>query len=110
MNELTGLLHQAGAGTLLVYTLQWLKGREWFPWITENSAAVNRWVGALFALATSIGVEIATSGSSTTGWHISIDIPNMKVLTDTIIHAATQFSGQQILYYTTLNTPKKLGS
>lgn len=99
MDELSAVVHQAGIGAMAVYLIQWLKTQSWCPWINSHSAQVNRWAGVIVALGTSAGVRVM-SGDAQHGWVIAI--PNAQVILDTLIHAAGQFSGQQILYSTSV--------
>lgn len=103
MDEISQLAHQTGIGVMAVYLLQWLKQTAWVPFITEHSATLNKWLGVLIAVATSVGIKYAVSqgaGAYAGGYHVVLDIPSAQTLFDTAIHAAAQFAGQQILYHT----------
>lgn len=106
MDDMSVAFHQAGIGTVAVYLIQYLKDKKWAPFINHNSATINRWTGALVAIVTAVGVNYAAQGSWATGWHIAIDIPSAKVLLETAVHAAAQFSGQQVLYHTAVAADK----
>lgn len=100
MDELSQLTHQGGIGVIAVYILQWLKNSTHFPWLTQDTAKLNRWVGLMVALGTSLGVKYAATAASGGGYHVVLDIPSMQALGDALIHAAAQFAGQQVLYHT----------
>lgn len=100
MDELSQLTHQGGIGVIFVYILQYLKNSTHFPWLTQNTPRLNRWVGMVIALGTSLGVKYAATAASGGGYHVVLDIPNLQALGDALIHAAAQFAGQQVLYHT----------
>jgi hypothetical protein len=92
-------MHQGGVGVIFVYLLEWLKKSNWFPWVSQNSGTLNRWIGLAIAFGTSVGVKAVAEGTSQTGWHIALTIPPLAVMVDTLVHAATQFGEQQVLYH-----------
>jgi hypothetical protein len=53
MNELAS---QVTASGLVVWALQWLKNTNKFPWVNENTAALNRILAALLAAASAVGI------------------------------------------------------
>lgn len=99
-DEIAALVHQAGIGTIAVYLIQWLKKSNWFPWLNAQSGTITRWAGLAVAFLTSVGIQHTFTGDSTNGWHVSLVIPSLSVLASTFVHAAGQFSGQQVLYHT----------
>lgn len=109
MDEFAVLAHQAGIGALAVYLMQILKNSKRFPWINANSSTLNRWLSIGVAVLTSLGIKYAASGGPDTGYHIVLSIPALGQLTDAAIHAAAQYAGQQILYYTSVKEPGASG-
>ncbi len=99
MEETQMLMHQGGLGSAFVFLLQWLKNSNRFPWVSQNSAQINRWAGIIFAVATSVGLKYVLTENTGGGWHLAIDIPSLPTVGDVVLHALTQYSGQEMLYH-----------
>lgn len=99
MEETQMMIHQGGLGSGFVFILQYLKNKNWFPWVSQNSASINRWAGIAFAIATSVGLKYALTETAGGGWHLAIDIPSLPTVGDVVLHALTQYSGQEMLYH-----------
>ena len=66
---------QLGASAVIVFIMQWLKGRSWFPWLTEKTDTLNRWLA------------VGLSGLAALGIHMTFD-QAAGTLTITGINAA----------------------
>ena len=51
---------------LVVYFMQWLKGAKWFPWLTKETAKLNRGASVVLAAITEgpINARIALTPAS----------------------------------------------
>ena len=87
--------HQAPVAVLAVFALDYLKHASWFPWINGNSEKLNRLVSLAVACGTAAGLKVL-SGDYQHGWVIAV--PPLQVIIDTLMHAATQFGGQELLH------------
>ncbi len=98
-NEVSILMHQSGYGVAFVYVLQWAKQSKYFPWLSQNSGSINRWIGIGFTFLVSAGMKYAVSENADGSHHIVLDIPTFGALVDVFAHTLAQFGGQQILYH-----------
>ena len=89
--------HQGAIAVATVFALDWAK-RSNLPglgWINQNTEKLNRVISLAIALATSAGLKVM-SGDAAHGWVVAI--PPLSVILDTLVHAVTQFGGQEILH------------
>lgn len=87
-----------------VFLLQLLKNSKWFPWLTTESAKLNRWIAIVAAGLASIGVN--STFDHTTG---TLVITGLTLIS--IWHGLCQwvvsFVGQQVIFKATASTPNK---
>jgi hypothetical protein len=87
---LTHITSAAAFAYLLILLQKWSKT----PWITVDTKKITILLRVVFSILTEIGIAWTWSGSSTTGWHIGIDIPSLSVLVQTVFHAFGQYALQ----------------
>jgi hypothetical protein len=58
MNQLQ---NQVVAGALLAFAIQWAKGSRLFPFITAETARVNRWASVALSGLTALGIHVVCS-------------------------------------------------
>lgn len=92
------VVHQIGLAGILVYLLQGLKRANWFPWIGQHTDTLNRVLSLIAAGIAAVGVEIATTGSLTTGGTLTITYPSWQVMTETGLRFVCQYVLQQAFY------------
>jgi len=99
MDQDISLGHQAGISVATVFIIDWLKKSAWFPWINNNTETINKIVSLSVALFTAAGLKIVShEGSISAGGIVTIAVPPISVVLDTILHAAGQFGGQEVLH------------
>ena len=111
MNE-TVFGSQVALGVISSYVMEALKNSPWFPWLKQESAAINRWFSLIVAFCSSIGIEAAVTGHLTleTGVTITIAVPSLSSLLSavfhTFLHTASQFGVQEAVYQGLIQRPK----
>lgn len=76
------------------YALQLLQKWAKTPWVTEHTTGVNVALRAIFSLFASFGINWAWTGSSVSGWSVTITIPALAVLGHGVFHLFGQFALQ----------------
>lgn len=99
------LAHQIGFAFIIAHGIEWLKRLKWFPWITENSATLNRWLSMMAAAATSAGITFSADGTWAAGGVITIHVPPASVLTEAIARFALQAGFQETIYAKVIQRP-----
>jgi hypothetical protein len=94
----TAFAHQTGIAFASVYAIQLLKRSNLFPWLRTDTDTLNRVVSVVVAFATAAGIKFAMDGTFTTGETITIQVPSIGVILDTLVHFATQFGMQETIY------------
>lgn len=74
------VLTQVTSAAAFAYILQLLQQWEKLPWITAHTARINAVVRILLSGVAALGVNWAWSGSTSTGWHLGVDIPSLAAL------------------------------
>jgi hypothetical protein len=97
MNE-TALGHQIGIAAGVVWLLEFLKRSNWFPWLNQNSALVNRIVSIAVALIAAIGVTMNITGNLQLGGSITIAFPSLSAMLDAGSHFLAQLALQEGFY------------
>ena len=82
---------QAILGYFVVTTMEWLKEKRWFPWISEHTKTVNRIVAALAATAYSLGIHYQFDSTAGT-----LKISGLHL--DPIRDAVLGYVMQQLIY------------
>jgi hypothetical protein len=101
MNNMDPVVTQVGISVAIVHLIEWLKGKRWFPWITNQSAAINRAVSFSAALLTGIGFSCVTVGSLHSGGSFTVNFPALTAVTFSAAIARMMFGGGvQQWYYT----------
>lgn len=88
-------------GYLIVTTMEWLKERQWFPWLTPYTDKVNRIVGATAAFLYSIGIHYQFDSAA---GMLVISGLSMEPLIDGL----RGFVMQQLMYRGAIEKPKAL--
>lgn len=86
-----------GAAAVIPYLLEGLKKASWFPWIDNATAALNRWLGILAALAVTAGLHYEWSPETRV---LSMTIPTLAAAVAWLFNAAIQWGLQQYVYKT----------
>src|SRR5215468_9891679 len=94
----TAFGHQTGFAFVTVYLINILKDSKWFPWLNTEADKINRMVSVVVALLTAAGVKIAMDGNIWSGGVLTIHFPSAWDLVDTLMHFATQFGLQEMIY------------
>src|SRR5690242_19307330 len=94
----TAFGHQTGIAFASVYAIQLLKRSNLFPWLRTDTDTLNRVVSVVVAFATAAGIKFAMNGTFATGETITIQVPSLAVVLDTLVHFATQFGMQETIY------------
>lgn len=91
---------QATIAVAASFALQWLKKSPWFPWLTVETQALNRWVAMVIAAATGFGIYVTWSSGT-------LNITGLTVAN--LWHAATrcveQWTFQHAAYRTLIAPP-----
>lgn len=93
---------QATLAVAMPYLLQWLKGRAWFPFMSYTSGTMNRWMTALIAFLTSLGIHTVYDASAGT---ILISGLTLAGIAGGVQHAALQWAGQHFVYKALIAPP-----
>jgi hypothetical protein len=92
-----------GAAALIPYLLEGLKKAAWFPWITEATTAINRWIGIVAALAVTAGLHYEWSPDTRV---LSMTIPTLAAFVAWMFNALVQWGLQEYVYRTGVQLPK----
>lgn len=88
---------------IAVALLQWFKKSSWFPWLTKESAKLNRIVAAVIAALNAIGVHLAWSSGSVAGsYSILVSGLTLTGVATGIWVWLKMFVFQQIIYHSTV--------
>lgn len=94
--EVSTLSHLTNSA-LVVYTLQYLKGTDWYRRFAANLPIADQKVhvlmSALGAAGTSLGMHGAVEGSATLGYQLTLAIPPLWI----VLHAAWDWAQQMAL-------------
>jgi hypothetical protein len=77
------------------YVLEWLKKSKYFPWLTQETKVLNRWVSGCAALVTTLGISYTYSADA--GQLIITGLTVSGVLHG-MLEWLGQFAAQQFIY------------
>jgi hypothetical protein len=97
--------NQVGVSVAVVYLIQLLKSSPWFPWITQHTDQLNRWISVIAAFATSVGFQFAFTGSAAAGGTLVVQIPALTVILSVLLHSLGQVGIQESFYRAAVKTP-----
>jgi hypothetical protein len=97
--------NQVGVSVAVVYLIQLLKSSPWFPWITQHTDQLNRWISVIAAFATSVGFQFAFTGSAVAGGTLVVQIPALTVILSVLLHSLGQVGIQESFYRAAVKTP-----
>lgn len=102
------LTHHIALGFATSYLLEWLKRAQWFPWVNQHSDLLNRLISVAAAFFSSVGIQAVMTGnlSFETGATITLTLPSLSVITDTLVHTLGQLAIQQATYQGLIQKPK----
>ena len=86
---------QGEIGIMIVWLIQWLKRLPWFPWVAERTAAANRLISAVLALASASLIHYSWDSTEGTLVITGLTLANTVHF---LFAAAGQFCGQEVLY------------
>lgn len=87
------LTTQVAIGVVIAHVIEWLKNREWFPWLDCHSTEVTRWVSRFVAVASGIGIT-ATMGDHS----VTLSWPTQEVAARELIGVINSWAVQQAAY------------
>jgi prenyltransferase beta subunit len=94
----TEFSYQAGLAASAVYLIQWLKGANWFPWLSEHTELANRVVASVLAVMSALGIQWTVEGNMNTGGTLTVTLPAISAIINAAIHIVTQLALQQSFY------------
>lgn len=81
-------------GAVCVYAIEHMKQSGLFPWVTQDTKTLNRWLSAVLALVTAIGIQVTydpwTGGTA--------QIPALPTLLLGCWEVVKQYTVNQVLY------------
>jgi hypothetical protein len=90
------------AAGLIFYLMKYLKTFGLYQRFVSAFPLADKWVYRLVAgvgsLIAALGISLAYHGDATTGWQVSISIPNLNTLGEGIWHWIQVFTAQQLAY------------
>ena len=94
------------------YVLELLKTSKWFPLLSQNTDKMNRLISALVAFFSAVGISATMTGhlSFATGATITLGIPSLSVIFDTLLHTVGQLGIQQFTYVGLVKKPQPVMS
>lgn len=97
---------QVTVSGIVVAAIQWLKSSEWFPWITAETATLNRCLSVAAAAATAVGVHITWNHGALPGsYMIAVTgLTLMGILTGAF-DVLKSLVFQEIIYRSTKTVP-----
>ncbi len=102
----TMLEHQLAIGMTTSYAIQVLKRLSFVPWVREDTFKINRIVSVAVAFFTSLGLRFAFEGSISSGGVITIAVPSISAITDTVVHVILQYGIQETVYTKMIKKPQ----
>jgi hypothetical protein len=97
---------QVTVSGIVVAAIQWLKSSKLFPWITAETATLNRIIGVVAAVATSVGVHITWNHGNLPGSYMVgvTGLTLMGILTGAF-DVLKSLVFQEIIYRSTKTVP-----
>ena len=88
----------AGLAVFIVHALQWLKFRDWFPWITAHSDEVTKAFAGIAAVLNVAGMTFAFD--RTAGVATLAGIPTTpEAVVGMLLQVFAVYGGQKIYYH-----------
>jgi len=82
------------SGAAAVYAIEFLKSRNWFPWMTQDTKMLNRIVSFVLATASVIGISWSYDPSLGGDVHI----PGVQILLGGAWEVCKQMMAQQVIF------------
>lgn len=94
------VLSQFTAAAVVVYALQMLKKSAWFPWLNQQTTHLNRFVSAVGALISAVGVGWAFAPVAGVAGAYTVSLTGLTWgnIALGVWHWANSFAAQQLLY------------
>jgi len=105
----TALSYQAGVSIMVVYLINFLKKTKLCPFLTQQTAVLNRLVSAVLAFLATAGITTAVHGTFSNGLQVVLVIPPASTLLDFVIHYFAQFGFQEAFYTQVAKNGKNTG-
>lgn len=97
------LATQVTVSAIVVAFIQWLKSRDWFPWIQNEAATANRIAAVLLAALTAIGIHMTWSHGDVPGsYMISVTGLTLVGIGMGLYAIIKSFVFQELIYRTTV--------
>lgn len=97
------VLDQFGSNAFVIVVLQWLKDREWFPWVTVDTEKVNRTIAMVAAALIGLGIgwsyDTANHALTITGLDVSSMLTNFW-------YAGRSVATQQLFFRMSYGQPR----
>jgi hypothetical protein len=98
------LATQITMGGVGVAFLQWLKSTKFFPWVTAESAKLNRILAAAVALVSAVGIHLSWQSAGEPGaYTLTITGATLTGVTSMAWIWLKQFVVQEFMYRATAN-------
>jgi hypothetical protein len=103
------LTHHIALGLIASYAIQFLKQSPWCPFLKAESDKLNIFVSWLMAFVSSLGIVASMNGhlSLDSGATITLAIPSLSQIADTLMHTVGQFGIQQGIYQGIVKQPQE---
>lgn len=95
MQESTSIEIQAVAAVVIPHVIEWLKDRQWFPWLEHNDESAVRIASGIFAVLTNAGLAVTLNANWESGARLIIDLPAIGSGT---LRTVLSYIGQQYVY------------
>lgn len=92
-------------GALTVAALNWLKGSQYFPWITKEKTTLLRWLSAVAAVAASAGIGHVWNAADHSITISGLTLPNIVTFA---WGAIKQFAMNETLFQVTKKPPTNI--
>jgi hypothetical protein len=101
----TGIETQVVASAVTVWLLQWAKNTRKIPWITQDTATLNRLLSALAAAAAAVGIHASYSAGTLTITGLTLSGIVLAALT-----WLKAFAFNEIIYQAAYNRPASVAA
>lgn len=95
------LTHHIALAAVISYVMEWAKRSNLVPFFSQYSDSLNKAIGFLAAFISAAGIEAQMTGnlSMHTGATITLTIPSLSIVVETLMHTMGQWAIQQGVYH-----------
>jgi hypothetical protein len=87
------------------WTLQWLKGQAWFPWVTGEEKNFNKAAAGFLAFIGSAGIVLSAQHAGVGHWVIDVSGLTWANVAHVAGHAVRLYGEQKLWFKTVVSTP-----